>query len=286
MRRCCKTIGKAVNLAACSAYVHRFWASITIFWASITIRVKCIAVVAMLLSLMTAVRAMAADVALPAPPPNAPTNYYPATAPVNWGGIYLGVNGGYGFGSSNWTNAGVSTGGFTTDGAVVGGTIGINYATYGGLMFGVEGDLDWSALQGSSSIAACAGLGGVTTGAACETKSEWLSTARVRVGYAFNRILIFATAGAAIGDLQVALNPPATFLSVGPQLGWTAGAGIEFAFTDNWTAKVEYLYVDLGTVSCPVGDSCPQANAAGVSTASVSLTESLVRAGVNYKFSW
>ncbi|MGD0533455.1 MAG: porin family protein, partial [Methyloceanibacter sp.] len=64
------------------------------------------------------------------------------------------------------------------------------------------------------------------------------------------------------------------------------GAGIEFAFTDNWTAKVEYLYVDLGTVSCPVGTSCPQANAAGVSTASVSLTESLVRAGVNYKFSW
>jgi outer membrane immunogenic protein len=152
-------------------------------------------------------------------------------------------------------------------------------------MFGVEGDLDWSALKGSSSTAACAGLG-VTTGAACETQSEWLSTARVRAGYAFNRILIFATAGAAIGDFQVALNPPATFLSVGPQLGWTVGAGIEFAFTDNWTAKVEYLYVDLGTVSCPAGTSCPQANAAGVSTASVSLTESLVRAGVNYKFSW
>ncbi len=285
MRRCCKTIGKAVNLAACSAYVHRFWASITIFWASITIRVKCIAVVAMLLSLMTAVRAMAADVALPAPPPNAPTNYYPATAPVNWGGIYLGVNGGYGFGSSNWTNAGVSTGSFRTDGALVGGTIGLNYAGYGGLMFGVEGDLDWSALKGSSSTSACAGLG-VTTGAACETQSEWLSTARVRAGYAFNRILIFATAGAAIGDFQVALNPPATFLSVGPQLGWTAGAGIEFAFTDNWTAKVEYLYVDLGTISCPAGTSCPPANAAGVSNGSVSLTESLVRAGINYKFSW
>ena len=243
-------------------------------------------VVAILLSLVTAGRAAAADVAPPAPlPPSAPANYYPATAPINWGGIYLGINGGYGFGSSNWTNAGVSTSGFTTDGALVGGTIGLNYAGYGGLMFGVEGDLDWSALKGSSSTAACAGLG-VTTGAACETQSEWLSTARVRAGYAFNRILIFATAGAAIGDFQVALNPPATFLSVGPQLGWTVGAGIEFAFTDNWTAKVEYLYVNLGTVSCPVGASCPQANAAGVSTASVSLAESLVRAGINYKFSW
>jgi outer membrane immunogenic protein len=109
---------------------------------------------------------------------------------------------------------------------------------------------------------------------------------RGRAGYAFNRILIFATAGAAIGDFQVALNPPATFLSVGPQLGWTAGGGVEFAFTDSLTAKVEYLYVALGTVSCPAGTSCPAANAVGASTTSVSLTESLVRAGVNYKFSW
>ena len=279
MRRCCETIDKAVNLAACSVCARRFG-------TPISTRVECIAAVAILLSLMSTVRAMAADVTLPAPPPpSAPANYYPAAAPINWGGVYLGVNGGYGFGASNWTNAGVSTGNFTADGALAGGTIGINYAAYGGLMFGVEGDLDWSALKGSSSAAACAGLG-VTTGAACVTKSEWLSTARGRVGYSFNRVLIFATAGAAIGDFQAALNPPATFVSVGPQLGWTAGAGIEFAFTDNWTAKVEYLYVDLGTVSCPAGTSCPPANAAGVSNGSVSLTESLVRAGINYKFSW
>ncbi len=239
-----------------------------------------------LLSLVTAGRAVAADVELPAQmPPSAPANYYPAIAPFDWGGIYLGINGGYGFGSSNWTNAGASTGSFTTDGGLVGGTIGLNYAVYSGFMFGVEGDLDWSALKGSSSIAACAGLL-VPAGAACETKSDWLSTARLRAGYAFNRILIFATAGAAIGDFQVALNPPATFLSVGPQLGWTVGAGIEFAFANNWTAKVEYLYVDLGAVSCPAGASCPPANALGVSSGSVSLTESLVRAGVNYKFSW
>ena len=82
----------------------------------------------------------------------------------------------------------------------------------------------------------------------------------------------------------MALNPPATFLSAGPQGGWTAGGGIEVAFTENLTAKVEYLYVDLGTVSCPAGTSCPLANAAGASTASVSLTESLVSAGINYRF--
>ena len=244
-------------------------------------------VVAILLSLVSAGGAVAADIELPAPlPARAPTNYYPAAAPLDWGGIYIGVNGGYGFGSSNWTNAGVSTGAFRTNGYLIGGTLGINFAPIGsGFLFGAEGDFDWSGLNGSSSAAACAGLG-VPAGAACQTKSDWLSTLRGRAGYAFNRILIFATAGAAIGDFQVALNPPATFLSVGPQLGWTAGGGVEFAFTDSLTAKVEYLYVALGTVSCPAGTSCPAANAVGASTTSVSLTESLVRAGVNYKFSW
>lgn len=278
MRRCSETIGEALNFAAALAPAP-------CVRASIFIRVECIAVVAILLWVMTESRAMAADIGVPGTPPSAPFSYYPATAPVNWGGIYFGVNGGYGFGSSNWTNAGVSTGNFPTSGAIVGGTAGLNYAGFGGgLMFGVEGDLDWSALKGSSSTAACVALG-ASPGTACETKSEWLSTARGRVGYVFDRFLIFATAGAAIGDFQLALNPPAAFRGV-DQIGWTAGGGVEFAFTDSWTAKIEYLYVDLGTFSCPAGTTCALANAAGISNGSASLNENIVRAGVNYKFSW
>jgi outer membrane immunogenic protein len=106
------------------------------------------------------------------------------------------------------------------------------------------------------------------------------------VGYVFDRFLVFETAGAAIGDFQLALNPPAVFRSVGAQIGWTAGGGIEFAFTDSWTAKMEYLFVDLGTGDCPAASSCSLTNAAGVSNGSVSLKENLVRADVNYKFSW
>lgn len=151
MGRCCEA-GEALNFAEGSTYAP--FAQTSIF-----IRIECVAIVAILFWVMTEMRAMAADIGVPATPLNAPNSYYPATAPLNWGGIYFGVNGGYGFGSSNWDNEGVSTGNFTTSGALAGGTAGLNYAGFGsGLLFGVEGDLDWSGLTGSSSAAACAGL--------------------------------------------------------------------------------------------------------------------------------
>jgi outer membrane immunogenic protein len=278
MKRLSENIRGALNFGASSSYAPGFA-------ALFSIRVKRIAVVAIALSLMIATRAMAADVPMPGPAPVPPTNYYPADAPLNWGGFYFGVNGGYGFGRSDWNNGGVSTGSFATNGALVGGTAGLNYGGFGGFVFGVEGDLDWSGLTGSSSTAACAGLG-AAAGVACVTKSGWLSTIRGRAGYAFNRVLVFATAGAAIADFRVGLNPPANFFSVGPQVGWTAGGGIEVAFTENWTAKAEYLYVGLDTVSCPAGTICSLVNPAGVSSESVSLRENIVRAGLNYKFSW
>jgi outer membrane immunogenic protein len=239
------------------------------------------AIIAALLSLIGAVHALAADIEVPAaPPPSVPVNYFPR--PVDWGGLYFGVNGGYGFGTSVWTNAAVSTGNFNANGGLLGGTLGINYANGGGFLFGVELDADWSGLSGSSSVAACTALGTlVPAGTACGTKSPWLTTGRLRLGYAFNRILIFGTAGAAVGAIDVGLNPPGHFRDLAPQLGWTAGGGIEYAFTDYLTAKVEYLFVDLGTVSCPPDGTCGP-----LQTASVSLTESLVRAGFNYKFSW
>jgi len=236
-------------------------------------------VIAAALSLLIPVRAQAADMAVPPPPPTAPVNYF--TRPIDWGGIYFGINGGYVLGTSDWTDAGLSTGNFNGNGGLVGGTFGINYANGGGFMFGVEGDLDWTWLTATSSVAACTAVGVSPAGPACRTKSDWLSTLRLRVGYAFNHLLFYGTGGAAIGDMEVGLNPPGVFHFLPPQLGWSAGGGIEYAFTDYLTAKVEYLFVDLGTVSCPADGSCGSLQAA-----SVSLTESLVRAGVNYKFTW
>ena len=233
-----------------------------------------VAVVALLAGLG---RVMAADMPVPQAAPVPPLVYFPAY--YNWSGIYLGVNGGYGFGQSNWTNAGVSTGSFNTNGFLVGGTLGANYQT-GSYLVGFEGDIDWSSVQGSSSAAACVALG-AAAGTTCQTKSPWLGTARARVGYAFDRLLVFGTGGAAFSGLQAFLNPGGS-ISPGPsQLGWTAGAGVEYAFTDAVSAKVEYLFVNLGTVACPTATGCGP-----FASHSFSFSENLVRAGVNYRFSW
>jgi outer membrane immunogenic protein len=222
-------------------------------------------------------RVMAADMPVPQAAPVPPPVYFPAY--YNWSGIYLGVNGGYGFGQSNWTNAGVSTGSFNTNGFLVGGTLGANYQT-GSYLVGFEGDIDWSSVQGSSSAAACVALG-AAAGTTCQTKSPWLGTARARVGYAFDRLLVFGTGGGAFSGLQAILNPGGSISSGPSQLGWTAGAGVEYAFTDAVSAKVEYLFVNLGTVACPTATGCGP-----FASHSFSFSENLVRAGVNYRFSW
>jgi outer membrane immunogenic protein len=224
------------------------------------------------LALAAATPAMAADLPEPAPPPQAPAAYT-APAPVyNWSGVYIGINGGYGFGNSDWnaaTGFGADTGNFNVNGALVGGTLGVNFQT-GQFVFGVEGDGDWTNIQGSTSSGGC-------VGATCQTSNDWLGTLRGRVGYAFDRVLLYGTAGGAVGDVKgtfTALSTDST------EFGWTAGAGIEYAITDNITAKAEYLYVDLsnGSLSCPATTCTPAV------TVPVTFDASLIRAGLNFKF--
>jgi outer membrane immunogenic protein len=242
--------------------------------------------------------AFAADLP-PAPPPRAPAVYVPPVLPVyNWSGVYLGINGGYGFGSSEWTdplNPSVSTssGSFNTNGGLAGGTLGVNFQT-GGFVFGAEGDWDWQGLQGKSSSPFCTGVftsgtvGATAAGLSCETKSDWIATIRARAGYAADRVLFYATGGGAAGNVQTGLNTLS--LQSNTEYGWTAGAGIEWAFADNWTAKVEYLYVDLGNSTCNNSASCGFDAPATATTAAVpandtvKFTESMIRAGVNFKF--
>ncbi len=122
------------------------------------------------------------------PPPRAPATYVPAPVPgFTWSGIYIGVNGGYAFGTSSFSDPVLgSTGNFDTSGFLAGGTIGGNYQ-WGQFVLGVEGDWDWSNLNGTT-YSGCPG--------GCETKSDWLGTARARVGYAFDRVLVPRIAGA------------------------------------------------------------------------------------------
>ncbi len=220
---------------------------------------------------------LAADFPLPAGEPIRAPVAYNANGPyTNWAGAYLGLNGGFGLGSSQWTLGLMATDVFNTNGFLFGGTVGFNYPV-SAVLFGLEADVDWSSLNGSAGTCAVTTAGAT---AACESKNNLLGTARGRVGYALDRTLIYVTGGAAFGPVQTGLNPPAAFDTT-TKVGWAAGAGVEFAFFGNWSAKAEYLFVDLGSASCTTAANCGSATGS-----SVTLTENLVRGGVNYRFSW
>ena len=89
-------------------------------------------------------------------------------------------------------------------------------------------------------------------GVSCETKNSWLATARARIGYAgWSNWLPYITAGAAGGDIKAT---DVVGSATKTKIGWTAGLGVEYAFMSNWSAKLEYLYADLGKFDC--GSSC------------------------------
>jgi outer membrane immunogenic protein len=236
---------------------------------------KRVLLIAGAFALLGASQALAADLPQPAPIPKAPATYAPPV--FSWTGFYLGINGGYGFGQSSWNNpVDGPTGNFNTNGFLVGGTLGGNYQI-GAFVIGVEGDGDWNNANGST---------GFCNVASCTTKSDWLATVRARAGWAWDRVLFYGTGGVAFGNVQAAATG-FPFAS-GTQTGWTAGAGIEFAFAPNWTARVEYLFVDLGNFTCP-----PTSCDGGVSVVpavpvsdTVKFNENIIRAGIDYKFGW
>jgi outer membrane immunogenic protein len=218
---------------------------------------------AALLALMAGA-ASAADVppSRSAPPPLRAPAYVPF---FSWNGLYVGVVGGYGWGTSKWTNAAATTGDFSINGAFVGGTVGYNIQT-GAVVFGLEGDVVWNTMKGSTTTNCAAG---------CETSSSWLATVRGRIGYAFDRFLPYLTGGMATGEVK-ASTPGLAGMKKTP-IGWTAGGGIEYAFVNNWSAKAEYLYFDLGKSDCGMGCSA-------VAPTDVTLKSHLMRFGLNYKF--
>ncbi len=207
---------------------------------------------------LTASGAFAADIPRPAPSYKAPAVYAPV---FTWTGFYLGINGGYGWGKADWDFGGNAN----PDGGMIGGTIGYNWQT-GPWVLGLEGDVDWSNLRGSFTNIACP-LG-------CETRNSWLATVRGRLGYAFDRVMPYVTGGLAVGDIRTTVGGFAGERQT--NAGFAVGAGIEGAITNNFTAKVEYLFVDLGDANCSVL-SC------GLAT-NVDFHAHVVRGGLNYKF--
>ena len=127
----------------------------------------------------------------------------------NWTGFYIGINGGGGFGRSQWD----STGSFNTSGGLVGGTVGYNYQ-FGQGVVGLEGDIDWANINGTTNTSAPLG---------CKTSDHWLSTVRGRLGYAADRFMPFVTGGAAFGDIRA--STPGFAGASTTNAGWTVGGG-------------------------------------------------------------
>ena len=212
-------------------------------------------------ALVAAQCAVAADLSV-APLYRAPP---PIVAPVyNWTGFYIGANGGGGWGRSWWQSPAIAV---DLSGAQVGGTAGYNWQ-FGSAVFGLEGDLDWSNLKGTSNSALCSG---------CSTSDSWLSTVRGRAGYAFGGIMPYLTGGLAVGDIRASM--PGFAGASATNAGWTLGGGVEIALPGNWTVKAEYLHVDLGNFNCGTGCGISSAN-------NVSKHDDVVRAGLNYHFGW
>jgi outer membrane immunogenic protein len=256
--------------------------------------------------------AMAADLPVKARP--MPVEVY------GWTGFYIGGNVGYSWGRSRsdatFTSGGtvitppagsVTQSNFNLNGGVAGGQAGYNWQT-GSWVWGFETDLQWSRERGSGAFLCSFTAGGgpclptatfLPTGAgagtavAMDQSIEWFGTLRARAGLLFSpTVLGYVTGGFAYGGVRtdlaissVTLTQPgvpvsATSSSKTTHAGWTIGAGVEALFARDWSAKLEYLYVDLGTFDSTVALVTP-AIAASVHSR---VTDNVFRFGVNYHF--
>jgi outer membrane immunogenic protein len=236
--------------------------------------------------------AFAADLTIPMPPPAPPLA--PAPVPVavpvyNWSGFFVGGHLGYGWGSESMR--------LTPDSSYPPGTIvpaiaadprgvvaGVQYGTnwqFDRLVLGTESDFSFTDIRRSQTIVAS----GVTnTG---EQKLPWFGTTRVRAGYTLqDNLLIYATGGLANGTAK------GSFSAIGPGAGavgsrsktlwgWNVGGGLEYGMGP-WSAKVEYLHYDIGTLTFYTID----VNSGALIRAQTKFAGDMVRVGVNYRFAW
>lgn len=234
----------------------------------------------------SAVPASAADI-LGWPPSGSsafPSNELPLNRIGNWTGLYVGLNGGFGFANAkgSGTIAGLDlSASQDLSGALGGGQIGLNWQT-GSIVLGIEGDMQASGVSNSAVICPASICGADVS---IDNKIPWFATFRGRAGFAVERFLIYATGGLVYANLSSKVTMPiggatAELLSWSDtRAAWTVGGGVEFQVSPSWSTKLEYLYMDTGDFQASVA-------VPGVGTLNPNLhvTEQIVRAGVNYRF--
>lgn len=205
--------------------------------------------------------ALAADLAPPPPPDELRMSTY------DWTGTYAGVNGGYGFGGRDRVGLNPTfgnIGNLENSGFFGGGQVGYNLQAHD-FVLGIEGDMQWSGISADDTVAPFT----------MSSDINYYGTLRGRAGFAIDSALIYATAGLAYADIDYSIvGAGGSLTSNYGAWGYAMGAGIEYAFDDNWSAKAEYLYLDLGSKSLTSGGETT------VATPSVHTA----RVGVNYRF--
>lgn len=191
----------------------------------------------------------------------------------------------------------VPAGTLDASGAIGGGQFGYNWQVASAWLFGLEADIQGADIKGSTLVNGpfAFGGGGVALPAAQFTASEkldWLGTVRGRVGSTVGSALLYATGGLAYGHAQLNTNLVSPFPFTFPasasvtRVGWTAGAGVEWAFAGNWSAKLEGLYYDLGTTTLGAGPTV--GGGVGVigfvRSKDFELHGAIARLGLNYRF--
>jgi outer membrane immunogenic protein len=228
----------------------------------------------------------------------------PIVAPAyDWTGFYAGVNVGgvwskddiawaanpalFGAGFTPVLNA-AGTGAINATGVTAGGQAGFNFQVSPMWLVGVEADINYTDLsKGRTALVPPPGVAGTIVTSTFESK--WLATVRGRVGIiAAPGLLLYGTGGAAFADVRTSDfaffafdGSTNTAASRTTRTGWTAGAGAEWGFSGNWSAKIEYLYVDLGSVNYT---SLNTLTAGATINHDHRFTENIVRVGLNYRF--
>ncbi len=201
----------------------------------------------------------------------------PYVAPAfNWSGFYAGINlgGGFSDGSGSFATP-VGAGSVTGSGStfIYGGQIGYNWQGFGSpWVFGVEVDLQGTGGDGSGN--------GTVAGVPFSGSSsvDWFSTFRGRVGYAWDRTLVYVTGGGVYGSASTDVTGSLSGSASSDYVTWTVGAGVEQALWDRWSVKAEYLYI--GTP-----DNSPLTKIPGVTAmTSGEVDTHVIRAGLNYRF--
>lgn len=219
-------------------------------------------------------------------PARAPIYQPPPVFLYNWSGFYIGAHAGGGWGRKHWvdtTFAPLDEGSHDVSGALAGGQIGFNFQA-GAWVFGLEGQASWADLTGEHvSLAFPTDRD--------RTRVDALGTVAGRVGYAFDRVLLYGKGGVAWAHDKFSITDIPSGITyanfVQTRWGWMAGAGLEYGLTANWSAKIEYNYMDLGTVRatnviCSPNFGC--GGPGGSFNEDVSQQLHVVKVGINYRF--